>query len=72
MNAPQTKGPIADLATRIAGPNRQAQKKLRLFAGIIAIVGANQLLGPVIGYGIASILGVGVFLVLLDTNEADT
>lgn len=60
---------IDQITARIVGHDRRAQKKLRLFVGIAAIVFANQVLGPVIGYGIASILGVGVFLVLLDTRE---
>lgn len=61
---------IDHFAARLVGDDRRAQKKLRLFVGIAAIVFANQVLGPVIGYGIASILGVGVFLVLLDTRES--
>lgn len=68
MTRSQTSGPIAAITERLVGQDRRAAKKLRLFAGIIAIIGANQILGPLIGYGIASILGVGVFLVLLDTD----
>lgn len=60
---------LDQITARIMGTDRRAQKKLRLFVGIAAIVLANQGLGPVIGYGIASILGVGIFLVLLDTRE---
>lgn len=60
---------INDMLARIVGPNRKAQKKVRLFIGIAAIIFANVTLGPIIGHGIAAILGVGVFLVLLDLED---
>lgn len=55
--------------TRLTGPNRIAQRKARLFVGITAIIFANTTLGPLIGHGIAAVLGVAVFLLMLDTGE---
>lgn len=54
----------------IVGSNRAAQKKARLFIGIGAIILANTTLGPIIGHAIAALLGLAVFLVMLDTGDA--
>lgn len=60
---------LNDWISRIVGPNRKAQKKVRLFIGIAAIVLANTWAGPIIGHGIAALIGVAVFLVMLDLGD---
>ena len=46
------------------GATEEARKKARLFIGVVAIIVANVWLGPVIGHGIAAILGAASFFVV--------
>lgn len=47
---------------RGAGP--RAQRKFRLFLGVVGIIAANVWIGPVIGHGIAALLGAGFFFIV--------